>query len=88
VVALLDQTQAAALPTLPFAGELKAVLQSAPVPVAILATVDSRLPAARAQSLQRALLGMGHAAGDADALAQLQLRGFVAVRLPAIAAPR
>ena len=42
VVALLDQTQAAALPTLPFAGELKAVLQSAPVPVAILATVDSQ----------------------------------------------
>jgi len=87
VVALLDQTQAAALPTLPFAAGLKAVLQSAPVPVAILAVVDSRVPAARAHSLQTALLGMGHAAGDADVLAQLRLQGFVPVRLPAPAAP-
>src|SRR5580658_9146994 len=36
VVALLDQTQANALPTLPFAAQLKTLAQSAPLPVAVL----------------------------------------------------
>ena len=53
VVALLDQTQAAALPTLPFAAELKVVGQSAPLPVAIVAIVDSRVPAARPSPCRR-----------------------------------
>jgi hypothetical protein len=82
VVALLDQTQAAALPTLPFAAELKAVMQSPPLPVAIVALVDSRLPAARARVLQQGLLKMGHAAGSADALGALHLQGFVLPQLP------
>jgi hypothetical protein len=83
VAALLDQTQAAALPTLPFATELKAVTQSAQMPVAIIAVVDSRLPAARARALQAGLLKMGHAAGGADTLGSLRLQGFVLPRLPA-----
>lgn len=82
VVALLDQTQAAALPTLPFAGELQAVGQSAPLPVALVAAVGERLPAARARTLQAALLKIGSAPGDADALRQLHLKGFVPLRLP------
>lgn len=82
VVALLDQTQAAALATLPFAGELKAVMQSPPLPVAIIAAVDTRLPAARVRSLQAALLKLGGEAGAADMLAQLRLKGFVAPQLP------
>jgi hypothetical protein len=81
VVALLDQTQAAALPTLPFAAQLKAVMQSPPLPVAIVAVVGSRLPSARARALQAGLLKMGHAAGDADMLGQLHLQGFVLPRL-------
>src|SRR6202035_2536595 len=43
VAALLDQTQAAALPSLPFAAELKSVMQSPELPVAIIAVVDSRV---------------------------------------------
>jgi len=82
VVALLDQTQAAALPTLPFAAELKIVGQSPPLPVAILAIVDSRVPAARAKSLQMALLKMGHTPGSADVLSQLRLQGFVMPQIP------
>jgi len=39
---LLDQTQAAALPSLPFASELKVVMQSPQLPVAIIAVVDSQ----------------------------------------------
>jgi hypothetical protein len=87
VVVLLDQTQAAALPTLPFAAQLKVVQQSPPVPVAILAVVDSRVPAARARSLQAALLKMGHSAAEADTLGQLHLQGFVQPQLPGAPAP-
>src|ERR1700722_6579844 len=82
VAALLDQTQAAALPSLPFAGELKAVTQSPELPVAIIAVVGSRVAADRARALQNALLKMGHAAGSADSLGPLRLRGFVLPKLP------
>jgi hypothetical protein len=83
VAALLDQTQAAALPTLPFAKELESVRQSPPLPVAIIAVVDSRLPAPRAHALQEGLLKMGHTPGGAETLAPLRLKGFVPPRLPA-----
>jgi hypothetical protein len=82
VAALLDQTQAAALPTLPFAAELKAVTQSPELPVAIIAVVDSRVTAARARALQAGLLKMGHVSGSADSLGPLRLRGFVLPKLP------
>jgi hypothetical protein len=81
VVALLDQTQAAALPTLPFAAQLKALMQSPPLPVAIVAVVNGRLSAARVRALREGLLKMGHA-GDADTLGQLHLQGFVLPQLP------
>jgi hypothetical protein len=82
VAALLDQTQAAALPSLPFAAELKAVMQSAELPVAIIAVVDSRVPAARAKGLQAALLKMGHGSASTDSLGPLRLHGFVPPALP------
>jgi hypothetical protein len=82
VVALLDQEQSTALATLPFAAQLKAVGQSALLPVAILAIVDARVPAARAKSLQAALLSMGHSAAGADTLAPLHLKGFVMPEIP------
>jgi hypothetical protein len=81
VVSLLDQTQAAALPTLPFAPQLKTLMQSASLPVAIVAVVDGRLSATRVRSMQAGLLKMEQA-GDADALAQLHLHGFVLPHLP------
>src|ERR1700688_4352350 len=46
VAALLDQTQAAAFLSLPFAAELKSVMQSPELPIAIIAVVDSRVTAA------------------------------------------
>lgn len=82
VVALLDQSQAAALPTLPFAKDLKSVVQSAEVPVAIIAVVGSRMPAARAKSFQAGLLAMSRQPGVADTLASLKLKGFVMPRMP------
>jgi hypothetical protein len=87
VAVLLDQTQAAALPSLPFAAELKAVMQSPELPVAIIAVVDSRVAASRARTLQTGLLKMGHAPGSADALTPLRLHGFVLPKLPSHAPP-
>jgi hypothetical protein len=82
VAVLLDQTEAAALPTLPFAADLKVVTQSPELPVAIVAVVGTRVAAARAHSLQAALLKMGRGSGGADSLAPLRLRGFVLPKLP------
>ena len=82
VAALLDQTQSTALPTLPFASELKAVLQSPELPVAIIAVVNGRLPAARAKAFQTGLLKLGKTSSEADALGSLKLEGFVLPQLP------
>jgi hypothetical protein len=82
VVALLDQTQAAALATLPFASQLKTLAQSAPLPVAFITVVDARIPAPRAKAFQTALLKMNAVAGGADSLAALRLKGFVLPNLP------
>jgi hypothetical protein len=82
VAVLLDQTQMAALPSLPFAKDLSTAVQSAELPVAIIAVVGSRVDAARARTLQAALLKMGSASGSADSLSQLRLHGFVLPKLP------
>jgi len=82
VAVLLDQTQAAALPSLPFAAELKPVTQSAELPIALIAVVGSRLATPRAKALQEGLLKMSHSPGSADSLAPLRLRGFVLPQLP------
>ena len=82
VVALLDQTQAASLATLPFAAQLKSLMQSPPLPVALIAVVDSRVPAPRAKAVQTALIKMSAVAGGADTLASLRLKGFVLPQLP------
>src|SRR5262249_42694123 len=82
LVALLDQTQAEALPTLPFASDLKAVLQSPELPIAIIAVVDGRVPAARAKAFQSGLLKMGKTQSEVDTLGSLKLQGFVLPQLP------
>ena len=82
VVVLLDQTQASALGSLPFASELQAVVQSPELPVAVLAVVGARVRAARVASLRRALLALGHDPGNAELLASLRLRGFVPAEPP------
>jgi hypothetical protein len=85
VVALLDQTQAAALATLPFAAQIKTLTQSSPLPVALMAVVQSRLPEPRAKSFQAALIKMNAANGGAETLAQVHLKGFVLPQLPGTA---
>jgi hypothetical protein len=82
VAVLLDQTQAAALPSLPFTGELSALAQSPELPVALIVVVNSRLAAGRAQALQAALLKLGRATGSGEAMEPLRLRGFILPKLP------
>src|SRR3984893_10993685 len=61
VAVLLDQIQAASLPSLPFAADLKAVTQSPELPVALIAVVGSRLAPDRERALRAALLKLGQA---------------------------
>ncbi|NJD32737.1 MAG: phosphate/phosphite/phosphonate ABC transporter substrate-binding protein [Gammaproteobacteria bacterium] len=82
VAVLLDQEQAAALPTLPFAAQLKTALQSSELPVAVVAVVGSRLSDARARSLQSGLLKLSGMAGGPEALESLRLKGFAPPKLP------
>ena len=82
VAVLLDQTQAKALATLPFAPDLSSVMQSPELPVALIAVVGSRVTAERARSLKSGLLKMGRGTGGADSLTPLGLRGFVELKLP------
>jgi hypothetical protein len=86
VAVLLDQTQATGLSSLPFAGELRSVTQSQPLPTAILAVVDARLPKSRIEPLRAGLLNLAKSAPGADSLANLRLQGFVMPQLPARAA--
>jgi hypothetical protein len=83
VAALLDSTQMAALPSLPFAAQIQTVTESPVLPVALVALVGTRLPAARAHALQAGLLKLGHTGSDAGSLGTLRLNGFVSPKLPA-----
>jgi hypothetical protein len=83
VAVLLDQEQAGALATLPFASGLQAVATSAPVPVALVVNVGGRLPQDRADGVQGALLHLAGTPAGSATLGRLKLNGFVPPRLPA-----
>jgi hypothetical protein len=83
VAVLLDQEQAGALASLPFAANLQVAGTSQPVPVALIVVVDGRIPKARAQQLQQALLRLSATPAGAAMLSRLRLSGFVLPRLPA-----
>jgi hypothetical protein len=83
VAVLLDQEQAAALASLPFAANLHSAATTPPVPVALIVVVADRIPKARAQQVQQALLRLSGTTGGAATLGRLHLNGFVLPRLPA-----
>jgi hypothetical protein len=82
VAVLLDQEQADALASLPFAANLATFGTSAPVPVALIVVVEGRLPQARAHELSQALLHLSGTAQGAATLNRLKLNGFAPPRLP------
>jgi hypothetical protein len=83
VAVLLDQEQAAAMASLPFAANLQSVATSPAVPVALIVVVADRIPKARAQQLQQALLHLAGSPQGAATLSRLRLNGFVLPQLPA-----
>ncbi|MEJ0005861.1 MAG: hypothetical protein WDM77_05600 [Steroidobacteraceae bacterium] len=80
---LLDQEQAGAMASLPFAADLQTLGSSAPVPVALIVVIAGRMPKERAQPLQQALLHLAGTPQGAATLGRLRLNGFVLPRLPA-----
>jgi len=83
VAVLLDQEQTAAMSSLPFAASLQGVGTTAAVPVALIVVLDARVPKARADALQQALLHLSDNPQGKATLSRLRLNGFVAPRLPA-----
>lgn len=83
VAVLLDQEQASAMATLPFAANLHSAATTPAVPVALIVVVGDRIPKARAQELQQALLHLSGTPSGAATLSRLRLNGFVLPHLPA-----
>ncbi|HEX9400146.1 MAG TPA: PhnD/SsuA/transferrin family substrate-binding protein [Anaeromyxobacter sp.] len=85
VAVLLDGTQAAALPSLPFAGELEVVARSDPLPSGLVVTVGDRLPEARWRALESALLALPSTPDGSAALQGLRVARFAPLDPAALA---
>jgi hypothetical protein len=88
VAVLLDGAQAAALPTLPFAGDLEVVARSEPLPSSVVATVGKRLSPERWSALEKAFLGLAASPGGPAALEGVRMGGFVPVDRKGLEAAR
>lgn len=88
VVLLLDGPQAAALKTLPLAGDLEVVARSEPLPVAFTCTVGTRLAQARWAALSRALEALPAIPAGAAALEGIRMTRFVPADAAALASVR
>jgi hypothetical protein len=76
VAVLLDATQAASLPTLPFAADLEVVARSPRLPGAVLCTVAGRALPGREDRLAAGLRSLGEAPEGAVVLERLRLARF------------
>jgi hypothetical protein len=88
VAVLLDGTQAAALPTLPFAGDLEVVARSAPLPAGVVVTVGNRLAPDRWKALEKGLRSLASTPAGLAALEGIRLKGFVPLDEASLAAAR
>lgn len=88
VAVLLDGAQAAALATLPFAGDLEVLAQSPPLPAGLVATVQKRLPAARWGKVSSALEHLASDPAGQAALAGIRMSRFVPLDAKALDAAR
>ena len=76
VAVLLNREQAGALSTLPFASQLDILHKSDGFPAGLFCLVSNRLPAARAESLARALKDLNQNDTGREALKSIRLSGF------------
>jgi len=88
VALLLDASQAASLPTLPFAEELSIVTTSPPVPGVILCTVGSTVGPTATKQLVAGLLKSHESPEGKSALDAVRLAKFVPLDGKALAAAR
>jgi hypothetical protein len=88
VALLLDRTQAAALPTLPFAKKLQVVTASPALPVSVVASVGGRIAPARQRAIANALASLKKTPIGREALAGVRLSGFVAADQAALTRAR
>jgi hypothetical protein len=84
VALLLDGAQGAALPGLPFHSELDLLARSEPLPAAVVATVGTRLPAARWAELEKGLRALPADPAGAAALDAIRMVNFAPVDTKAI----
>ncbi|MGA8893078.1 MAG: PhnD/SsuA/transferrin family substrate-binding protein [Anaeromyxobacteraceae bacterium] len=85
---LLDGSQAAALPGLPFAADLEVVARSAPLPTGLIVTVGKRLSPDRWKAFEKALRQMASSPAGTAALEAIRLQGFAPLDAAAVAAAR
>jgi hypothetical protein len=85
---LLDGAQSTAFAGLPFASDLEVVARSKPLPSAFVATVGDRLPAARWEKLEKAMLGLTSDPQGAAALQGIRMTRFVPVDPGAVTTTR
>jgi len=85
---LLDGPQGQALSTLPFAQGLAPLSTSAPVPVALVATVGKRLDGRKWKAVQAALLSLAAEASAREALDGVRMSAFVAIDRASLSAAR
>lgn len=88
LAAVLDAEQAKAMSTLPFAEELEVVHVSAKVPVAVVATLGDRLPAADWKALEAAFTRLATVEHGKAALEGARLTGFVPLDEAALGAAK
>jgi len=84
VALLLDGTQSAALPGLPFFAELDVLARSAPLPAAVVATVGTQVTEARFGDLQKGLLALPSDRAGAAALDGIRMVKFTPVDTKAL----
>jgi hypothetical protein len=86
VAELLDGSQSAALAKLPFAASLAVVETSAPMPVAVIATVDKRIDERRRKTLQAAFTALSGDPSAREALDGVRMSAFVPLDAKGLAA--
>jgi hypothetical protein len=85
VAVLLDRAQAAAVSSLPFAGDLEVVARSAPMPAVLFCSRRGRgAPAPVADAVAKAVLSLARAPGGAMALSAVRIQELVPVDAAAL----
>ncbi len=85
---VLDGTEAAALPTLPFGSDLEIVTRSPPLPGTLLCSVGGRMPPKETEAIARGLRKLGTVPGGAEVLATMRTERFDPVDVDALRTAR